>query len=186
MTLYANTELKGIVRGFREDYKKLADMSRTEHMKTLPQGAPIPEAGKIYDPIRQQAVEEIAAKSREKADSIIDEHLQIVHDRMTKAPDPDVSSALLLMAARDNVTENELTHFCEAHGENYQAYRALQDVAHKHGYHIPDHKLDTQERLLSDLKSNVDGALTAEAAAKMGDGYYSLVEAEVDGVISDF
>lgn len=185
MTINANTKLKEIISEFRTDFRVTADKSRNERMETMRPGEPIPDRGKVYSPELRQAFSDRAIDYKNRADEILDDHLKEVHERMTEAPSTAATNTITLLSSRDNVNENDLNHLLEQYGSNYQVHRSLQDIAKKHGIIVPDHLLTKQEQALSDLKSNLDHALTLDAAEKGSEGFYAFLGTQVDQVVSD-
>lgn len=188
MVYQANSKLKGIIDGFSKEYKVTADKSRENYMKVLPVGSRVPETGKIYQPEVEQEFNQRTLQYRAQANEILDNLLTDVHEKMTKAPTTDAANTVSLLSSRSNITRDEIDHLVETYGDNYQVYRAIQDIAHKSGYRIPDHYLGRQETELGDLKHNLDTTLRYETAAKHGDSFgafCSFVETQVDQVVSD-
>lgn len=184
-TLYPNTELKKIIKDFYSDYNRTAESTKKEYLMTLPIGAKIPDESRIYDAEELERFKERASQKRAKALSIVDEHLTDVREKMTEAPSTDAVSTITLLNSRQNITENEINHLVEAYGDNYQSYKAIQDIGTKNNIRIPEHILTKQEESLNNLRHSVDSALTYETASRRSQGFYDFLAVEVDGTIVD-
>lgn len=188
MVYQANTKLKEIIIGFSDEYRRTAETSRNDYLKTLPAGARIPVTGKIYQSEKEEAFRDRAKEYRGKADDIFDELLSEVHEAMTKAPTTDAANTISLLSSRSNVTRGEIDHLVETYGDNYQVYRSIQDIASKNGYRIPDHYLGRQEAELGSLKHSVENVLRYETASERGDSFGALCSflgSQVDQVVTD-
>ena len=185
-TYKPNTELKKIINDFKDDFTRTAESSKKEYLMTLPSGARIPNEMKIYNSEELSKFKERTAERKAKALSILDEHLTEVHEKMTAAPSPDAVATLSLLATRNNLTSGELDHLVKQYGDNYQSYRALQDIGAKNNMRIPDHNLTRQESDLNDLRSSIEKVMTYEKISSSSSlGVYAFIASTVDGVITD-
>lgn len=181
----ANTKLKSIINDFSEDFLRISEKSRRDYMNSLPAGTKIPEEGHLYTDSAKAEFLERANYHRGKADEILEAYLGYIHESMSEAPSADAVNQLTLLSSRDNITKDEIRLLAEKYGTNYQTYKAIQDVAHKHGIIIADHALVSQENAINHLKYNIDKSLSPLSADGTSKGYYSFLSMAVDNAIED-
>ena len=92
----------------------------------------------------------------------INEVIGTISAAQSEAPPADVSTALLLMSMRNNLSEAELQAFYDAHGKNYQINQALRSIATDKDLHPDFLKTSGSETasavaLLKGIQKNVEG-----------------------------
>lgn len=172
-------QLREIVREFMDEYSTTCTASRNEYIKGLRPGEPTPPEGKIYGSEYQKAFDDRATIYRDKVDSILGSMLDEVLKAKTKAPDSDVANTIVLLSSRDNVTEEDIREMVSAYGDNYQVYRALQDIAKKNGSILPDHPIVEKEDILSNTKRTFDNFMTYQGVSSKGNGFVEFALATI-------
>ena len=126
-TLRANliSEIDGIVA----KYERLSESSYEEIKRNLLPGEKIPPRGGLHTQKAREAFRSYRDESRARVNSAIDEAMKTINNTRSTTPPADVSNALLLMSARNNLTEVELQSFHDVHGKNYQVDQALRSIA---------------------------------------------------------
>lgn len=164
-------QLRQISKEFMDEYSKSCAVSRDAYIKSLRPGESLPPEGKIYGAEYQKAFDDRASLYRDKVDIILGEKLDEVMKAKAKAPEADVANTIVLLSARDNVTEEDINDILSAYGDNYQVYRSLQDIARKNGSVLPDHPLAEREAILSDTKRTFDNFISYQGASSKGNAF---------------
>lgn len=183
--LKPNTSLKAILKEFREVYHQFVDVYYNSHVAGLPTGANIPPKNKIYSEAGKKEFTEYCYKYQELVGYLFSQQLEKVHRKMSEAPAPEVSAMISMLATRDNITEDEITHLLEEYGDNHQVYRALQNIGKKHNMTILNDEVMTREAGLRDLQHSVEKVLTVYGAETNSDGFYDFLSIPIDEVLTD-
>ena len=130
--LKPNTSLKAILKEFRNLYNQHIEVYYNSYIKGLPTGARLPAKDRIYSESGKEEFSKLCQKYQDLASYLFDVQLERVHKKMSETPDANISAMIGMLATRDNITEDELTHLLEEYGENHQVYRALQDIGKRH------------------------------------------------------
>lgn len=164
-------QLRQIAKEFMDEYNIHCTTSRNALIKSMRPGEPVPPEGEIYGIDYQNAFNERASLYRSKVDTILDAKLDEALKAKTKAPEADVANTIVMLSARDNVTEDDINDMVSAYGDNYQVYRSLQDIAKKNGAVLPDHPLAQKETVLLDAKRTFDNFMTYKGASTKGNAF---------------
>ena len=172
--------LREITNDFMNEYAGYCVQSRNEYLKTLKPGTPTPSEGKIYGDAFLRSFNERADFYRSKVDALLGGKLDEIAKVKTTAPSSDVVNLLTMLSFRDNINENDIDEVMQAHGDNYQAYRALQDIAKKHNVRIyQDHPLVSQEEVLKSAKKALDSFMTYDGVSARGNSFAEFLLAEL-------
>lgn len=179
-----NKELKGIVADFMDRAAEAAKKSHDDYLAALPAGEQnvhIPSAEQILGserPLFAEYCKELQAK----VDAVIAPLEKAERDIRTAPPTSDAVAVITLLNTRTDITEDEITELIERYGDNYQAKRALINIANRNGIRGLDDPIskysDTMETLSRSLRSwlTLDTVDRKQATA----GYRAIIENQID------
>lgn len=124
-----NNDLKAIFSQLQDVYNSTSIASRNEYLKTLAPGSQVPEEGLIYGDENRDEVRSIISGLYDRAIALLSEYKNKLVEEETKAPEEDVVSAISLLSMRGTTTLEEINHFLDMYGENYQAFKTIVDIA---------------------------------------------------------
>ncbi len=181
---YANKKLKELLGEYKENWDAECRISRDAYIKTLGAGSPVPAEGMIYGEESKARFDEKCRELSGKADVLLNEELTKLKDKKGEAPSTDATNTLMLASTRSELTEEDISDLIHSYGDNYQAYRTIQDIASKSGHRLNDHPLAQKETAIMDLQHNMDKTLSLYNAnsGHASDGYLSFVELQIDQV----
>ena len=179
-----NDKLKSLLSEYKTEFDMVSRASRDAYMRTLGAGAKVPEESRIYG---EEFVDRFNGKSDElrgRADEILNGEIEAVKVKKGEAPSTDATNTIMLASVRSNVSKNDVDDLVRSYGENYQAHRAIQDIAEKNNYHIADHPLIERDADLVGLQNTMDKVLSHYNAyeGKASDGYLAMVGMQIDQV----
>lgn len=173
-------ELQNIYDSWFDDFQVLAAASRSEYMKGMTPGQPIPEEGKLYiDRYKEQFATQ-TEKVAQKALEVVTRELVKIQKEMTEAPTEEAARALQIFAIRavDETIENwternkyadEIDGLMNAYGSNYLTYQALKKYAEKAGVHdFNEHEATKRLMVAKDAESLVNKTFDAGRVAING------------------
>lgn len=154
--------LVGAIDDISSNYERLSETSYNEMIKALPQGAKLPAKEGLHTEAAKYLFDTYRGENRDKVKNAINEVMGTISAAQSAAPPADVSTALLLMSMRNNLSEAELQAFYDAHGNNYQINQALRSIATDKDLHPDFLKTSGSETasavaLLKGIQKNVEG-----------------------------
>lgn len=139
--------LKKALHEYRALYENIAELSREEVMRTLPEGARKPAAGKILTEQHKQLFRDKGNELRSKALGELDEWRKEVNKAKAAAPSDEAVRAVQIFQQRDpkrmtrKEYQEEAQNIADAYGDNYLTYQALKDIAAQGGARLNPHPL---------------------------------------------
>ena len=131
-----NNDLKAIFSQLQDVYNTTSVASRNEYLKTLAPGSQVPEEGLIYGDENKDEVRSMISGLYDRALEILNTYKEKLVEEETAAPEENVVSAISLLSMRETTTLEEINHFLDMYGENYQAFKTIVDIANRHKIRI--------------------------------------------------
>lgn len=187
MVYKANEKVNKIIDDFKFDFAVTSKKSREKYLMTLSPGTSIPKDNRIFDPNEVKAFQDRSMEYRAEIDNIFNDCIAEIKKAKTASPSSEAVNVISLLSSRDNVSAEELNDVINEYGDNYQIYRACQDISNKnHLGLLENHPLQTKEQNIQDLQSSIDRIMNYSDACKNADnGLYSFIQYNVDSVLSD-
>ena len=147
-------DLRKTFREFADAYTKAVQDSYNKQLMNLKPGDPAP-VKKIAKMDERKAFEALSRTYMSKAEKILTSARDQLRAEIAKAPTPEAVNFITLLAARTgNITQEEIDAAVKAYGSNYQAYKAIADIARAHKIHLPAPSLDEDlEYIKAQLRS---------------------------------
>lgn len=147
-----NSEIKAILKEYREKYTAARDAAYNEQIAQLPplERKPAKSARIVSAPHRAEFQKD-CAQLRERARQLFERETKELHQKVAAAPSADAVNAITLAAARSSITENEIASLLSTYGDNVQARNAIVDVARKH--HIEGFEPSPLESRFAEIKN---------------------------------
>lgn len=166
----ANSEIKAILKEFKEKYENARDAAYSAQIAQLPphERKPAKSAKIVSAPYRAEFQKD-CMQLRERARQVFERETRELARKVAAAPSTDAVNAITLAAARSSVTENEIKALLSEYGENVQARNAIVDVARKNrieGFE-PSPQLRQFEEI-KNLQKQVESAIEVNGAESRG------------------
>lgn len=110
-----------------------------------------------------------------------------VSRRKSDAPSTEAVNAITLLNMRDNVTSGDIEAAAARYGDNYTAYKAIQEIGRKHKVWLPEvHEVEALEDGLSSV-TKVISSMTPDFAenGRWSAGYSSMIDIIFDQAFPD-
>lgn len=131
-----NKELKGLMEDYKRSFEQLRQASEDRYKTTLQPGQTFRARQGFYDDESKAKFVTICSDLKEKAHALVDGVAQQIMDENTKAPSTEAANVVTLLAARQNVSADEIDQLMTKYGIDCpMVYRALYEKASSLGYH---------------------------------------------------
>ena len=156
------TDLQTLLTQYQHEFQKACDASLKDAKLALKPGQKVPEGGQIYGEEAKAEFKSLAESYKIRADRILDAELAQYDNALTEAPTDEAVRVISLLRDREFIDATEFEAVVNKYGNNILAYRALNEIGKKHGYHLPE--LDRLEKYegLKMLKKSIDDYLGHE------------------------
>lgn len=128
------------LRQMEELYASIVSSSRSEYVASLKPGQTIPpDNGKILGESGKERFHFEAEKMRQDVISNINATRNTIKQQMAAAPAVGAVHSVQLMEARSDLSQTEVKSLLDLYSEDYQACRAILDVAQRKGVVLPEY-----------------------------------------------
>lgn len=182
-----NKKLKEITGNYKDDFKRICDLSREKRLKELKPGERIPEKGFIYGDEAKDQFRTKAEQYRNKAIDLIDAEINVYRDKLTDAPSTEALNSVQLMALREKVTKDDINDLIERYGDNPMVFDTIKDLAKQKGIisesEFIDHPLRQKIDAMENVRKHINRSLTFYEAERghATDGFIAFLDSEIDG-----
>lgn len=163
-------DLQTIVSQFQDSYNVTAAASIRDAKLRLQPGDAVPEEGKIIGDVFRNEFESLANGYRERAGKIIDGKIKGYEEYLTAAPSDEAVRVISMLGNRDHISSEEFDLVVEKYGDNYQAYKALNDIGARNGYHLAENERQAEYEALKGFKRSMDTYFSLSGAENVSKG----------------
>lgn len=178
-----NYELKKIVDDYKQAFIDACNNSRKSYIANLLPGEKMPAEGVIIGKEYEASFDEVCQALRDKARAILGEAIASVKALMTEAPTEEAVNSISLLNMRKEATAEEVEDLLNRYGSNPQAWKTITSIAKERGIRtFGAHPIEEELAKESDLLRSLESAISLTSARNrgVGDGFISLVKAQID------